>query len=249
MAQNYRLFFSSLSALALTQLAQPVEAEVACVAEVYYSWVREQSALADRVAVATNPTSSAGASGAMGSTKVNSAGEPPSSAASSSSAGAVSSDSATPQVGLPGQQRVRFVQVERRGADERAVRAGLQIEVNRQKARAHERCKRDHESFGECVSTKLSIKGATLNSLSFSARSKVEEALIDECRIQQGRCLSIDSDEPTCRNLVAGAGNSGGASGVLKAEEEDAKSPPKEAAKPTKQAATADKPKPAKKKP
>jgi hypothetical protein len=105
---------------------------------------------------------------------------------------------------------VRFALIERRGKDEQTARAGLLIEVNRQKARAHERCKREHESFGDCVSTKMSIKGSTLNSLSFSARSKVEEALIDECRVQQGHCTSIDSNEPTCRDLaVAPAGGAG----------------------------------------
>lgn len=105
---------------------------------------------------------------------------------------------------------VRFASIERRGKDEQTARAGLLIEVNRQKARAHERCRREHEGFGDCVSTKMSIKGSTLNSLSFSARSKVEEALIDECRVQQGHCTSIDSSEPTCRDLaVAPAGGEG----------------------------------------
>jgi hypothetical protein len=110
----------------------------------------------------------------------------------------------------PQERLVRFASIERRGKDEQSARIGLIVEVNRQKARAHERCKREHESFGDCVSTKMSIKGSTLNSLSFSARSKVEEALIDECRVQQGRCTSIDSNEPTCRDLaVSSAGGDG----------------------------------------
>jgi hypothetical protein len=102
----------------------------------------------------------------------------------------------------------------------------------------------------------MSTQVATLNSLSFSARSKVEEALIEECRVQQGRCSSVDSEEPTCRDLVAGAvaapataptGAPGGASEAAKAEGGDTKGAAKEPAKTTEPAA--DKAKSAKKKP
>ncbi len=246
--------FSFVSALALIVLAQAAGAEVACIAEVSYRWTREQSAPA---AEAAGLAKSAGSRGAVEPTRDVAAAGSSASAASANSAGTKlgatpSSDSPTPQGSVPGEQKVRFAQVERRGQDERAVRAGLQIEVNRQKARAYERCKRDHESFGECVSIKMSTKGATLNSLSFSARSKVEEALIDECRVQQGRCVSIDSDEPSCRDLAPRVGSSDGALGATNAEGGSAKTSVKEAtkdvAKPAVSAA-GDKAKSAKKKP
>lgn len=109
------------------------------------------------------------------------------------------------QAARPGEQQVRVASVERRGKDERAARAGLLVEANRQKSRAHERCKREHESFGDCVSTKLAANSSTIQSLSFFARAKVEEALIEECRLQQGQCLSIDASEPVCRDLSGAA--------------------------------------------
>jgi hypothetical protein len=79
---------------------------------------------------------------------------------------------------------------------------GLNIELGRQKARASERCKRDHESFGECLATKLSVKGAVLNSLSFAARTRLEKALTEECQVQQGTCLAVESSEPVCREVA-----------------------------------------------
>ena len=157
----------------------PVHAEVVCSADVSYRWIKEGGA---------SPSDS-------------------SSAKESSGGGSQGEVKDTEKVDAkrspPTESLVRFASIERRGNDEQLARAGLLIEVNRQKARAHERCKHDHESFGDCVSTKMAIKASTLNSLSFSARGKVEEALIDECRVQQGRCAAIESGEPVCRDLSA----------------------------------------------
>jgi hypothetical protein len=232
MAQKTLLSSVFFTALAHAVLAQPVRAEVACVAEVSYRWVKEQAAATDAGSAASAPAK--GGSGG--------------------SASAKAAESPAPVEAGPagGEQRVRFAQVERRGQDERSVKAGLQIEVSRQKSRAHDRCKRDHESFGDCVSTKMATKVGSLNSLSFSARSKVEEALIEECRIQQGRCVAIDSEEPTCRDLATGAapeaaGGPGGASEGAKAAVDETKGASKDAAKPSEPAA--DKAKSAKKKP
>jgi len=96
---------------------------------------------------------------------------------------------------------VRFTVIERRGMDESSAKSALEVEVQRQKLRAAERCKRAHESFGECVTTKLATKSSVLNSLSFSARTQAEKALMDECQIQQGRCLAVDASEPACRSI------------------------------------------------
>jgi outer membrane biosynthesis protein TonB len=77
----------------------------------------------------------------------------------------------------------------------------LLVEVNRQKARASEGCKREHESFGECLATKLSAKASVLNSLSFSARTQLEKALTTECQAQQGTCLGVEATDPVCRDV------------------------------------------------
>ena len=112
---------------------------------------------------------------------------------------------------------IRFAGVQRYGLDEAGAKANLKIEVNRQKARASEACKRDHESIGDCMATKLSTKSSTLNSLGFSARAELEKALTRECSEQQGVCLSVESSEPQCRDLtpakVADSGAGTGAAG------------------------------------
>jgi hypothetical protein len=225
MLQKYQQKIRFLALQFVILSAWPVAAEVACVSEVSYRWVRVESKSAGELPQVTEPTKPA--------------------AEANTTPGPGATDTAL-KAGQPGEQRVRFASVERRGKDEAAVKAGLLIEVNRQKSRAHERCRRDHESFGDCVSTKMSIKASTLNSLSFSARAKVEEALIDECRTQQGRCLAIDSSDATCRTLEGSAapdGASAAAGGSSKNEEGDGKGAPKAAD------STADKAKSAKKKP
>jgi hypothetical protein len=194
MARKYPLKSFFLTVAAGLATYSSVAAEVACVADVAYRWVKEgnpgtEPEPAPAVVDSAKPKAASGAAPAA-----SPVGGTPSAAPAGGKQGVE-----------PNEQRVRFATIERRGKDEGSVRAGLLIEVNRQKARAHERCKRDHESFGDCVSTKMSTKSSTLNSLSFSARSKVEEALIEECKVQQGRCIAIDSGEPTCRNLAGAA--------------------------------------------
>jgi hypothetical protein len=77
------------------------------------------------------------------------------------------------------------------------------METDRQRIRASEACKREHEAFGTCVALKMSARATVLNSLSFSARSELERALAEECRQQEGTCLGVEVSEPKCREIVA----------------------------------------------
>jgi len=97
---------------------------------------------------------------------------------------------------------VRFGSLERTGSDEAAAKARLQDELNRLKIRASEACRREHEAFGTCVSTKFASNAALLSSLGFSARKEVERALTDECRGQEGTCVGVSAAEPQCKELV-----------------------------------------------
>jgi hypothetical protein len=101
---------------------------------------------------------------------------------------------------------VRLLGLERGGADEASAKASLHMETDRQRIRASESCKRDHESFGTCVALKMSSQSTVLNSLSFSARSELEKALTEECRQQEGTCLGVAVSEPKCREIVAAQG-------------------------------------------
>jgi hypothetical protein len=112
--------------------------------------------------------------------------------------------SPSPAPTVPGQIKVRVASVERAAVDEAGAKAALSVELHRQKGRASERCKREHESFGECLATKLSVKASVLNSLSFSSREQLEKALMAECQAQQGQCLGVESSEPVCREVGGG---------------------------------------------
>ncbi len=98
---------------------------------------------------------------------------------------------------------VRLLGIERAGVDEATARGTLQMEADRQRIRASEACKREHESFGTCVALKMSSRSTVLNSLSFSARAELEKALAEECRHQEGTCVGVEVSEPKCREIVA----------------------------------------------
>ena len=174
-------------------IVESAVAEVACSSEITYRWKRSSDS--------SSVSGGEGAPGLVNPESLQATANPEAPSASQTPP----VDSLSPQGGkkpvtdLPGEIRVRYATVERRGEFEEVVRAGLTVELNRQKTRAQERCRRDHEAFGECVSTKLSTKTSGLNSLTFSARSELEKALVAECEVQHGSCLAVDSSELSCR--------------------------------------------------
>lgn len=91
--------------------------------------------------------------------------------------------------------------IEKGGVDEAAAKAAVQVDADRQRIRASEACKRDHESFGTCVALKMNAQSSVLNSLGFSTRAELEKALSEECRQQQGTCISVEVTEPKCREV------------------------------------------------
>jgi len=97
---------------------------------------------------------------------------------------------------------VRLLGIERAGGDEATAKGALQMEADRQRIRASEACKREHEAFGTCVALKMSSRSTVLNSLSFSARAELEKALAEECRQQEGTCVGVEVSEPKCREIV-----------------------------------------------
>lgn len=174
-------FLSFLAAFSAVQLAH---AEFSCSSEVSYKWVKQTSdadgATGGSVATAS-PTGTPGTGGAEKKGSGDSADKP-----------------------QPVPSNMRFATVERAAKDEASAKNALAVEVARQKARASERCKRDHENFGECLATKLSVKSSLLNSLGFSTRAQVETAITEECKAQQGTCLTVESADPVCREVAAG---------------------------------------------
>lgn len=97
---------------------------------------------------------------------------------------------------------VHFSTVERKGADEVAAKAALEVELARQRIKASEACKREHEAFGECLGTKFTIHKSVMDSLGFSARREFEKALSEECRGAVGSCTAVITGDPVCKEIV-----------------------------------------------
>lgn len=168
-------FYLPLALASLVLSAPQGMAEFKCSSEISYKWAKRQPA----------PTPHAG-------TAVKAGG--PSQAPAPTPA---------PPQPTPEPTIVRLLGLERGGTDEVSARASLQTETDRQRIRASEACKRDHEAFGTCVALKMSGQATVLNSLSFSARAELEKALTEECRQQEGTCLGVEVSEPKCREVVA----------------------------------------------
>lgn len=94
-----------------------------------------------------------------------------------------------------------------RGADEAAAKLELQRRVDEEKLKAHETCRKAHENMSGCFSMKFSAMTATLQSLNFSSRKALEEAISADCKSQQGRCEGIASTEFACVTETAAGGS------------------------------------------
>ena len=159
-----------------TLSAYEVSAEFRCSSEISYKWVKRPAE--------PRPSHHASALGGA-------AGQTP-----------VPTPTPLPPAPNPEPSVVRLMGLERAGVDEAAAKVSLQMEVDRQRIRASEACKRDHESYGTCVALKMSARSTILNSLSFNARADLEKALAEECKQQEGTCLGVDVTEPKCREIV-----------------------------------------------
>jgi len=167
-------FYLPLALLSLLLSVPEGAAEFRCSSDISYKWVKRQAA--------STPPPVGGANKPTG----------------TNPAPVLASPQPTPEPTI-----VRLLGLERSGTDEASARASLQMETDRQRIRASEACKRDHEAFGTCVALKMSSQATTLNSLSFSARAELEKALSEECRHQEGTCLGVDASDPKCREVVA----------------------------------------------
>jgi len=208
-------FFLGYCGVCFTLPLIPLAAEVTCSTEVSYSWTpsntssnaegEQEGSPAPAAESKARPVDVKGSPAPSG-TATGTAASQQSPAPTAGETGALATDSpvAEPKP-LHKPRIVLFARVERSGDSEENARNSLEFEVERQKARAADRCKRAHESVGECLTTKLSGKASTLNSLSFSARAQAEKALVEECKVQEGRCLSVDTSKAICRATGPGA--------------------------------------------
>lgn len=96
---------------------------------------------------------------------------------------------------------VYFGELKAKGLDEAATKLKLEAEVLKAKAKALERCKLQYENTAGCLQAKLSSAAGVFQSASFSARKALEEALLADCKKQQGSCKEVKASEIKCSVL------------------------------------------------
>jgi hypothetical protein len=91
-----------------------------------------------------------------------------------------------------------WAKIERGATTEVESKTALNKATERERIKAEEYCKREHEDVSGCIATKLNSLQPTLSGLTFSARKKLEESLIDDCQRKQGSCIKVEIAEATC---------------------------------------------------
>lgn len=98
-----------------------------------------------------------------------------------------------------------FGKIEARAESEELAKKALATRVGAAKTQAIARCKREHENLSGCVAAKYSAMGTTLNTLTFSARKALEDAINTDCEHQSGICGQASVAEAECREEVKAA--------------------------------------------
>ncbi len=103
---------------------------------------------------------------------------------------------------------VKWGSFQAKEADEATAKIKLRMLIDQEMVRAREVCQKEHENLSGCFSAKYTASYAILQSLNFSARKSMEEAISSDCKKQQGQCEQSKVTDPAC---VAAAGAAGGA--------------------------------------
>ena len=93
---------------------------------------------------------------------------------------------------------VFYGELRTKGADEVNTRAKIETEILKTKVKALERCKSQYENTAGCVQGKLSASAGVFQSSTFSARKALEDALLADCKKQQGTCKEVKASEVKC---------------------------------------------------
>ena len=117
---------------------------------------------------------------------------------------------------------VRWGVFSARGADELAAKRALAEPVEREKRRARESCKKEHENLAGCVAGRYSSMEGTLSRMSFSQRRDVEEAVTADCNSKQGSCGEVTATEPQCVEHKPDEASSSSAASESKSGKKDA---------------------------
>ena len=87
------------------------------------------------------------------------------------------------------------------GADEASVKEQLEPFVTRERKRASEACRDLHENLSGCIATKYAVHQAEFRGMEFSSRKVLQQAIEQDCKEQQGKCLEIAAGEQKCSEI------------------------------------------------
>lgn len=102
-----------------------------------------------------------------------------------------------------------YSSLEQKGVDEKSAKDQLLQKVPREKGKALEHCRKHHQNLAGCIATKYGSVASVLQTLGFSARKAVQDAIAEDCGNLQGQCGEIVSSDPVCQELVAAEGEEG----------------------------------------
>ncbi len=99
-------------------------------------------------------------------------------------------------------EEVRVSGAEAKGVDENAAKTAVGEAIGREKSRAYERCRSQHENMAQCVSSKYESTATILHSTGFAARKVIEDAISNDCKAVQGVCQGVVASDPQCAETV-----------------------------------------------
>lgn len=86
------------------------------------------------------------------------------------------------------------------------AKAKLEERLIKEKAKALEACRAEHENLSGCVAAKFSVMASVMQRLAFSARKSLEKAINADCSSRQGSCIKVESEEIKCTDLTPADG-------------------------------------------
>lgn len=96
------------------------------------------------------------------------------------------------------EQSVPYVSVQQAGPDEAAAKNALTEFLGTEREKARTACREAHQNLARCIASKFSATGAVMQTMTFSARKALEEAITKDCEREQGICGEVAASEPKC---------------------------------------------------
>jgi hypothetical protein len=95
-------------------------------------------------------------------------------------------------------QKEFFVTAARSAPDEARARGELALAVRQLEQEAMNACRSSHENMSGCIGSKFANLSDLFRTLSFDARTKMQNAIEADCKIAQGLCHTASSSEVQC---------------------------------------------------